>query len=126
MIHFSTDTHYRVVGFPYHDGSLEVLSIAGYNLHFAIHATSGETHEIQVENLSEVRIDDLRPKNIVHSIRLLPAAAAGLDRVVVDLLRDRLCFEPHFLAPGDAVLHLESSYGVEILAICRTIVVIRR
>jgi hypothetical protein len=124
-MHIQTDQNWRVIGFPYHDGNIERICLedgaAAPTLRIAIRGSSGELSEVHVTEIILLRIDELRQGNIVHNIRAIPVAAVVGVGDVWRLLKEKLCLEQEQLPAVGVVLVLESSYGAQILAVCKDI-----
>src|SRR5688572_13067177 len=119
----SSDDNGVLRGFSYHDGYLDgvLVSDGGTTANLALRSSAGELRVLALRGLVALDVSNFREGNLVLNIRLLPAARiAGIDDVRT-LLAERLFIEPAGIPTDAAIFLLESSFGADVVAICRDV-----
>lgn len=121
-----TDVNGFVRGFPYHDGLLEgVLTLVETkDVHLGVRALSGEANVITLRQVEALHVADFLQGNIVFDMRVLPARDAAANTEVRAKLLERFDRDATKLSEDATVFWLTSSYGAELLAVCREVEVI--
>lgn len=120
----TVDEHDTVVGFTYHDGSLDgvVVDDLEKTARFALRDVAGGRNVVTLRGVAALAIADFREGNIVTFLSWLPAErAAATEWARAELRRHLDCDDAELdrqLVRGRFVFLMESGYGATAAAIC--------
>lgn len=112
------DSNCLVVGFPYHDGLLESVTIVAEDILLALRSLNGDIRWLILRRVSALCVDGMRQGNTILNLRIIPVARAIQDTATRELLSSRLFLEPQQALTRKVLFLLESSYGADIVALC--------
>ena len=108
-------------GIPYHDGQLEGVLVHDKTVYLGLRSTSGVRRILLLHDVMDLCLDGFRQGNIVLDIRVLSAAQAKRDDAVRAMVSEKLFRALESMDQEVRVFLLESSYGAEVVALCRAV-----
>lgn len=127
MTEVSYDEFGYVRGVSFHDDFLDGVCLEGSNARLLLRTSSGDPWALLVEDVKALRVDNFREGNIVLNLRLVSTERAVADPVLSSMLADKLLLSAQeALASSPQVFVLESSFGADLVAMCRSIRMVNR
>ena len=119
MLPLNVDTHGALRGVEYHDGHLEGVLVRDATVYLGLRSTSGERRALILQDVMDLCLDGFRQGNIILGIRVLSLPQAMRDDAVRAIVSEKLFRTLESLEEDVRVFLLESSYGAEIVALCK-------
>lgn len=109
------DANGRVRGFAYHDGYLDGITLKDREVQLAIGSIDNERRVLTLHGVQGLKVDNFREGNILADLWCLTVAEA---LQMPDVAR-RIADASGAVAPELCVFVLESSYGANLIAVCK-------
>jgi hypothetical protein len=121
-----TDEHGRLIGFRYHDGSLNGVQITEHNnLHLQGCSVCGENFQLNLQCVDLFALDEFREGNTINTMYLwsfLDAPKTVISKISKKFGLDNALMDVKYGSSDEFFIFvLECSYGAEILAISKTV-----
>ncbi len=112
------DERGRLHGWSYHDGNLTGIRVQSDTAVLSIQPVAAEPYELWLLGVRELCCDEFRLGNIVLDVEFLPHARWSNDPSFRARVEDRLHAIPK---QPFSLFCMDSSYGAEILCLCRSV-----